>query len=154
MRPQRAYGRPGTAVIPADWGLSHAPVAAGTRNATGTLRHAADGGDEAGWDPVNRVTVPPEGSVYATDITARIQSLITHRSDSNVVVAEDVVITASYLVTVDLDLESVEGDTFTVATCAGDSTLVDQIFRVEHVVRGTERFERDLYCNLLEPSTE
>jgi hypothetical protein len=137
-------------VVPADWGRNHAPVAAGTRNATGTLRHAAEGGDQADWDPVDRVTVPLDGAAYAADVTARIQSLVTHRSDAQVEVAEDLVITASYLVTVDLDLEATEGDTFTVATCT-DTTLVDQIFRVEHVVRGTERFERDLFCNLLEP---
>jgi hypothetical protein len=84
-------------------------------------------------------------------ITARIQSLVTHRSDAQVVVAEDVVITASYLIAVDRDLEVIEGDAFTVETCPGDSDLVDRILRVEHVVLGTERFERDLFCNLLEP---
>jgi hypothetical protein len=150
MRPQRAYGRPGTAVVPASWGASHAPVAAGARNATGTLRRGATD-DSSGWDPDTRTTTPDAGTAYAEHITARIQSLVTHRSDAQVVVAEDVVITASYLIAVDRDLEVIEGDAFTVETCPGDSDLVDRILRVEHVVLGTERFERDLFCNLLEP---
>jgi hypothetical protein len=149
MRPQRTPA-PAPPVVPARLGRNHAPVAAGTRNATGTLRrHAADR-RQAGWDPDTRTTTPDAGTAYAEHITARIQSLVTHRSDAQVVVAEDVVITASYLVTVDRDLEVIEGDAFTVETCPR-LHLVDRILRVEHVVLGTERFERDLFCNLLEP---
>lgn len=137
--------------VPVDWGANHAPVVAGVRNAVGTL-HRAPEDDAGGWDPETRTTTPDTGTAYAEHITARIQSLVTHRSDAQVVVAEDVVITASYLLAVDRDIAAVEGDWFTVETCAGDSDLVDRILRVEHVVLGTERFERDLFCNLLEPA--
>lgn len=136
--------------IPADWAANHAPVAAGTRNATGTIRRPTTD-DGSGWDPATRTTTPATSTAYAAHCTARIQSLVTHRSDAARIVAEDVVITASYLLVVDHDIDPLEGDEFTVETCPGDLPLVGRILRVEHVVRGTDRMERDLYANLLEP---
>lgn len=137
--------------VPATWGADHAAVAASTRNATGTLRRPANGDDASGWDPTTRTTTPATEASYAAHVTARIQSMVTNRADNARIVAEDTIITASYLVAVDHDVAATEGDEFTVETCRGDLPLVGRILRVDHVVRGTDRAERDLYCNLLEP---
>jgi hypothetical protein len=134
--------------VPVEWGRNHTAVLAGTRNATGTLRRPTVDDDDGWGESGSRETTPAAGVPYAEQITARIQSLITHRSDAQRVVAEEDILTASYLVTVDYELDVDEGHTFTVETCPGDPAMVGRVFLVEHVVLGTERFERDLFCNL------
>lgn len=137
--------------LPPGWGLAHAPVTATTRNAVGTFRRAttSDSDPDSGWDDTDRVTTPATGDPYAVSIPVRIQSLITHRSDAERNVAEETVIEASYLITADHDLPPLEGDEFTCESCDDDATLVGRLLRIEHVVRGPDRFERDMFANLL-----
>jgi hypothetical protein len=134
-------------VIPEDWGRNHAPVAAGTRNAVVTLRRPAT----TEWDPDaadgRGATVTTPGAVYASQVSARIQAQI-NRSHNDTTTAEETVTVPPYLVTVDHDLQPHDGDEVQVVTCAGDPTLVGQPLRIDHVLRGTERFERDLFCTL------
>jgi hypothetical protein len=143
-------------VIPKDWGRDHAPVVATSRNAVGSLRHAspADTNPDDSWATSDQSTHVTPGATYASNVPARIQSLITHRSDTDRDVAEEILTSASYLVTIDIDWPVREGDLYAVDQCDGDTTLQTRLLRIEHVVRGTERFERDLFCNLLEaPAT-
>lgn len=149
MRAQRAYGRPGTAVIPPNWGASHAPVADGTRNAVVTLRRPSTMAWDESANDGKGATVPTPGAAYASNVTARIQALIT-RSDNDAESAEETITAPPYLVTLGHEQPCREGDEIEVTACVGDALLVDRFLRVDHVVLGTERVERDVLCTLIE----
>jgi hypothetical protein len=136
--------------VPASWGRDHAPVAATTRNATVTLSHAGTVGDNTdGWSSDARATTPTPDTPYATGTTARIQALTSLRAGS-VLAAEESVVEGRYLVTVDLDLPARVGDEVVVTQCPGDVQLLQgESLRVDQVIAGTDRAERDLFCTLI-----
>lgn len=149
MRSQRAYGRPGTAVIPAAWAASHAPVVEGfMTEATVSLRKP--GGTQGAFDPDTGtyafVPFPP----FATGVPARVQAL-TEISVPAADAAGESVRVLGYRVsipastpTADLD----EGILVDFTECAGDALLEGSSLHVTDIVRGTHRFERDLICDL------
>jgi hypothetical protein len=132
-------------MVPEDWGRNHAAVVATSRNAIVNLRRPST----TGWIPEDRITGVVPGEVYASNVTARIQAQI-NRSDNDAESAEETLTVPPYLVTVDYGLEPFDGDEVEVVTCTGDPMLVGRSFRVDHTVHGTERFERDLFCTLVD----
>lgn len=142
MRPRRAYGRPGTPVIPAGWAEGHSPVAAGTMTAACSLRHP---GTTQKWsDELEQNVEVPLAPYYAD--RCRVQALATQARP--VVVAGDREMVAQYLVTVELGVEEpAELDLVTV-TGSGDPVLEGRTLTVVQVVRGSLLVERDLFCTL------
>ncbi|GAW54742.1 DUF6093 family protein [Nocardioides sp. PD653] len=142
MRPTRSQGRPGTPVVPVDWAASHRPVAEATMLGTCSLRHP---GTTEDWSDELEQMVEVPLAPYAADTPCRVQALATQARP--VVTAGDREVVAQYLVTVPAHLFPYELDLVTV-TGSGDALLDDQTLLVVQVVRGTERFERDMFCSL------
>lgn len=148
-RQQRAYGRPGTTVVPPDWDTSHAVVITGTFPDSVSLR--APGGVSA-WNPLtNRTEVVPHAP-FATNVPARINAVGGATGDQP---ADDLVHVAGYTVSVpltadgaDLVVVNGENDTLIDVTDSADPTLVGKTLRVTDIVRGSTRFERDLLTTL------
>lgn len=143
MRPV-GHGRPGTEVIPADWATDHRPVLAGTRRGTLTVR--ADATTQT-WDAdtEQNVTVPVSPHFIGT---CRVQALGNQARDRDV--AGDRETLADYLITTEVttgDEQPLEQQIATV-TGTGDPLLDGQTLRILQVVRGTELFERYLFCTL------
>lgn len=139
-RPQHT-GRPGSRVIPTDWHVAPAAVLATTRRGVVSLRHA---GFTQEWSDAEEAMVSVPLAPYAADVSARVQALTGQ--GQRVVVAEDPELVVDYLVVVDAAVDAVvEGDLVTV-TSSGDAALDGVDLRVARVARGTERFERDLFC--------
>ena len=145
-RPVRAQGRPGTAVIPARWETSHAPVVARTFTAGCTIREP---GTIQVWDTDTEQNLSVPNDPYYTG-NARVQALATQARE--VPAASDDVTVAQYLVVVDTDAGAsgnrpIVGDIVTV-TGSGDPLLDGHELRVLQVVMGSLRFEWDLFCVL------
>ncbi len=171
-RPSRSFGRPGTRVIPDRWNTDHAPVAAATMRALVSLRHDAGATtktytpyDPANPDNTGRTTYDA-ASPYATDVPARIQGLREMTTRGNQATAEESLRVSGYLVTLPLD-DLVDptsptdepqrgsliatGDIVTVIKCADPLLLLPGTeLHVTDIVRGTERWERDLFCELVD----
>lgn len=130
-------------VIPTDWAAHHRPVAEGTMLGRISLRRA--GGTDGGWDDeTDQVKVTPHAP-YATNVPARIQALA---GQARVIqLADDTEVIADYLVAIPAD-QVVEPGHLVDATTTDDVALTDRTLTVVQVVRGTERFERDLFCAL------
>lgn len=151
-RPRRAQGRPGTVVIPADWGSSHAPVA--TKAMRGTCQLLSPGEGPLVFDKTEGVS--KRGDVepsYAGP--CRIQRL--NAQDRNAVVGDQSQTTVGYLVTLSLGVPGeTDGtraaDTATLAhrvlitACPDGPALVGERLSITSIGKGTERFEVDLFC--------
>lgn len=142
-RPRQAHGRPGTRVIPKNWGSSHAPVMEKTMtDATCELREP---GTEQVWDdPSGQMVQVPKVAYYIGG--CQVQALT---NDARVSVqAEDPESVANYLVTVPAIVGQVRGGHLLKVTTCDDPALTDRVLVVRDVVRGSHRFERDLFCTL------
>jgi hypothetical protein len=132
--------RPGSHVIHPDWETHHAPVAEGTQTASCVIRGRAG---TPVFDPNTGLSTSPVGAVHYTGM-CRIQRL----DDQPATQAEDRVVIRQYLVTIARDAAAVVvGDIGTVIE-SNDPLLTT--FKVERVLRGTLRFERDLYCTAID----
>jgi len=140
-----AQGRPGTQVIPTGWAAAHQPVIEGTLTAaTVELR-----------DPNMRSTAWNEGSQQVeTSLAgpywtggARIQILA--QQGRQPVVAEDQESVANYLIVVPASVNASEGHRVKVIA-SDDPALTGKSLRVMSVARGSHRFERDLFCELVD----
>lgn len=139
-----ASGRPGTRVIPDGWGAAHAVPVAGTRRATVSLRHP--GGTPA-WNETTQQTETVPFAPYAADQLARIQA-VTNRAGGPVEAAGETVYVRGYLVALPVTVvDAKPGDLITVDACT-DPTLVGRVLTVVDVLRGSEVWERDLFCTL------
>jgi hypothetical protein len=146
MRAQRAYGRPGTRVIPAGWGASHAAVIEGRLSAVVDLTDPATATKT--WDEELKRTVLA-ATPYAADVPAAIQVIFTgYSNNSGEDAAEERLQVAGYRITVPHGQAVTPGHEVTVTACDGDSTLTGRTFSVAEVLRGSERFQRDLMCRL------
>ena len=144
MRPRRAQGRPGTAVIPAGWAVSHRPVVEKTQATAITLRHP---GTTQEWSQELEQNVEVPLDPYFTG-TARVQALATQARP--IVTVGDREVVAQYLVTIPVDTgaaEPAELDLVAVSD-SGDPALDGRTLLVAQVVRGSLLFERDLFCTL------
>lgn len=149
-RPTRSQGRPDTAVIPADWGASHSPVATKAMRAWVALRKP--GTIPGGWDGARQQTVTTPHPTYWAG-PARIQALSGEAA--TVVDADDVGQQADFLVQVPYDApEGIARDDLLIVVApmppdvvadATDPVLVGVVLQVTTVRTGSERFTRDLY---------
>jgi hypothetical protein len=146
-RPARAQGRPNTAVIPADWDTSHAPVATKTMRALVSLRHP---GSQAGaFDDTTQQRPDVPLAAYATDVPARVQAQKSTAIRGIVDAAEETLHVAGYLVTLPLDTSAeIKAEDLIQVGSSTDPLLTGRTLRVVDLVRGSERFERDLFCIL------
>ena len=143
MRPV-GHGRPGTEIIPTEWAASHRPVLAGTRH--GALAVRRDATTQA-WDDDAEEMVTVAAAAHFTG-TCRVQALGNQARDR--IVAGDRETVADYLITTEVTdgaAQPVEQQLATVSG-SGDPLLDGQTLRIVQVVRGTELFERYLYCTL------
>lgn len=151
-RPHHAQGRPGTAVIPGDWGRTHSPVA--TKTMRGTCTATLPGEGPLVYDPTEKVSKrEPVDPSYTGP--CRVQKL--NAQDQTAVNAEQSQTTVGYLITLALTGFGPDDDhpngadlistahVIRITTNPEDPTLVGT-YRVSSIVRGTERFERDLFC--------
>lgn len=152
MRPQQALGRPGTPVIPADWQQAHGAVAAKTMTATVNLRHP---GSTKTFNTTTRRSEFTPLAPYATAQAARVQAQTSRAVQAGQEAAEETLQVAGYLVTLTLDRttdqEPSVGDLVDV-TASGDPLLTGRSLKIHDVVRGSLRFERDLFCTLVDPA--
>lgn len=153
MRPQQALGRPGTVVIPAGWQEAHGVVAGKTMTATVSLRRP--GATTKTFNTTTRRTEYTDAAAYATDQAARIQAQTTRGVKPGEEQAEETLQVAGYLVTLafdrTVDQEPATGD-FVDVTASSDPLLTGRSLQIHDVVRGSLRFERDLFCTLVDPA--
>lgn len=129
-------------VIPADWAAAHRPVAEGTMLGRVALREP---GTQQVWSDAEEQNVAVPKTPYATAVPARVQALA---GQARVIqLADDTEVIADYLVVVPA-AHVVAGGHLVDVTTAADPDLVGRTLRVEKAVRGTELFERDLFCTL------
>lgn len=144
-RPTRAQGRPGTRVIPTGWSKSHAPVAKKTM--TGRCEISLPGDGRLVLNKATGISERPAVAPTYDDV-CRIQVL--NAQDSTTVVAEQTQTTIAYLVAISLTDEGANDISLAhvvhVTECTEDPSLVGKRLLVTSVVRGTERFQRDLFC--------
>lgn len=144
-RPTHAQGRPGTAVIPADWAATHQVPATKTMvGATATLRKP---GTQQSWSNELEQNVAVPKTPYAVDQPCRAQALAQQARD--LVAAEDTETVADYLIVVPASIGPAEKDLITV-TCPSDPLLDGRVLEIQQVARGSIRWERDLFCNLID----
>lgn len=146
-RPLRSQGRPSTRVIPANWETSHAPVADRAGTAVVALRRPGSGN---AFNKTSGRTEFTKLEPYATGLPSRIQGLReTARGAPTVVAAENVRIT-DYLVTVPLAVVAATGDLVEITTCSDPMLPAGAMLKVVEITRGSLRFERDLFCTILD----
>jgi hypothetical protein len=144
-RATRSQGRPDTPVIPTDWGTSHAPVVEKTMPGTVALR--LPGGTPGGFDTETQQTGLTPHAAYAT-VACRIQALA---GEARVVAtADDEETSADYLIAVPRSVHQVREGHLGKVTDTGDPALDGRTLSVVQVARGTHRFERDLFCTLID----
>lgn len=139
-RPQRSYGRLGTAVIPPGWAASHRPVAEGTQTAPCTIRKP---GTTQTWDDAQQQNITAPLDPYFTGLS-RVQAL-TNRGSFDAEAAEEQTSVAGYLVTVPAAVLPAAGDLVTV-TGSGDPLLDGRTLTIREIPQGSQIVERDLFC--------
>lgn len=147
MRATRSNGRDGASPT-ATFGGSHAKAATRDFAAEVSLLR----GTAAGWSTTSHRTSFEPSAPYATAVRARIQ-ILAARGDEVGQAAGETVIDPAYLVSVDAGQDAGEGDVIRVDVNPEDASLVGRILRVDHVARGSELFERDMFCTL-QPARE
>jgi hypothetical protein len=132
--------RPGSHVLHPDFEARNAPVAAGTQTATCVITGPASGPPV--FNAGTGMSQPPVGTQHYAG-SCRVQRL-----DDQITTTEggDQVTTRQYLVAIDWWAYAVKvGDLVTV-TDSNDPMLAAGHVTVQRVIRGSLRFERDLYC--------
>lgn len=141
-RPTRAYGRPDTPVIPAGWATSHRPVV--EKSFLGVITLRAPGTTQT-WNPTTqRNDLAPHAAYY--DGHARIQALTAQAR--RITTGDDPELVADYLIVVPASVDGVAQGHLVTVVDSGDLGLDGRVLVVHQVEYGTERFERDLFCNL------
>ncbi|HEY0889368.1 MAG TPA: DUF6093 family protein [Nocardioides sp.] len=140
-RPTQATGRPGTPVIPADWETAHRVVVERAMRGRVSLRIP---GTTQVWSEEDQEMRTVPRAPYAVDVPARVLEL---NGEAKVIrTGEDTEIVVDFLVTVPAGRDDVATGHLVTVTTSTDPLLTGTTLRVDHVGRGTERFERDLYC--------
>lgn len=150
--PNRAYGRPGTAVLPSTWAAEHGLVADGFRTAVVSVR--PPGGTPGGFDDETGTTTTTPFDPFIANAPAVIAPLGADQSSSpGIEVAGDVVKVTAYRVSLSRvqagvdDDELAEGALVDVVTC-DDPQLEGRTLNVTDVVRGSDLMTRDLICTV------
>ena len=131
-------------MIPADWEVAHALVVAGALRARVSLADP-EAVTRAWSDDLEEWISIPAGP-YATQVPARVQRLNGQARD--VVSGEAPEVVLDHLVVVPWGMAEVRPGHLVTVSEASDRQLVGAVLQVHHVVVGSERFERDLFCRL------
>ena len=153
-RPTRAQGRPGTEVIPAQWQESHGVVAAKTMTFTVNLRHP---GTTMAYDHSVGHSVATPLAPSPTNVPTRVQAHRETAQDSERVQGEESVRVTGYLVTLPLstDLTGLAtGDLIDFPADCPDPLLAGAHLRIVDLIRGSLRFERDVFAVINDTATE
>lgn len=139
-----AHGRPGTRVIPAGWAAQHRPTAEGTM--TGAVCEIREPDTVGAFDTnLGRRPITP-GTLVRGNVPCRVVRVNREQVHS---LAEQQVTTLDYLVTVPLEVLGARVDhvvRFTSVEPGGDTDLLTTKLIVTAVLKGTQVWERDLYC--------
>lgn len=144
------HGGSGRAVvIPADWGTNHAGVAEGTMLALVAFSARAT----SAWDDTVKRTVTTLVDPFAANIPARVQAELGRgaalKAQDDAV--DDLVRVDGYLIAVPRSFagdEQLAIGTLISVTGGDDTLLAGRVLRVTDIVRGTNRFERNLLATL------
>lgn len=150
---QRGHtGRPGTVVIPADWGQRHAAVIDETHHST--VRIGPAGGVPTRNPGTRQMETAPAAPVYVGRATLMLASAVGGLPGQPAVVLEDEVSVVTYEVTLPYAASSaVEvGHDITVDDNDPDPMLAGQVLRVAAIERGSRRFSRVLLATLNSPA--
>jgi hypothetical protein len=138
---RRAHtGRPGTLVIPTGWQASHANAIRSTRTADVVVLRPQGATFGAG------LTVTPHSLTISAG-QARIQARDLQGRPGGSAASEDVN-AADYLIQLDWDTDLVQVGDEVFVISSSDWLMDGRTFRVRKVILGTERFTRDLICEL------
>jgi hypothetical protein len=134
------HGRPGTRVIPDDWGERHAPAANQAHTATCEIR----GPDALGpFDPnTGAYDVEPGPLRYSG--TCRVQR--AERQAIEGLVSEQELPAVAYEVSIDRGATAVQRRDLVKITLSEDAQLTGQSFPVVAVIVGSMQISRILYC--------
>lgn len=151
-RPTRTQGRPGTRVIPENWGRSHAPVVEKAANGTCTIS-ASTGGTKATTNADLSITPGTAPAVRYDNRPVRLQ--MTSAQEAHDIVGDQDEVTTVYLAELTYDIDTVElGDVLVMNTCDDPSLLTGRAMPVVKVGKGTERFARYVWvADRLNPTT-
>ena len=151
-RPVHAMGRPSTSVIPDDWQATHQPVGAATHTCPVELFHSVDDNDDTmSWDPATEQMVPAAREAF-WEGPARVQALALRGEPTREIVGDEVTVVA-YQVTLTAleDIPVRSGDVVRIApSYADDPLLAGRSITITQVIRGSQRFERLLYGQLVD----
>jgi hypothetical protein len=104
---------------------------------------------------VDRRTTYTPLAPYATDQTARVQAQSSRAVQPGEEQAEETLQVGGYLVTLTFDRDPADepatGDLVDV-TASDDPLLTGRSLKITDVVRGSLRFERDMFCILVDPA--
>lgn len=144
-RPNRAQGRPGTQVFSKDWETSHAVAVGKSFRAMIKITMAPALGTapelDASYNVVDPVT---QATLY--EGPARIQ-VLGSALDNQALSADQAVSTAGYLVVIDREADDIPVEAVVQILESTDPTLGgNRRLTVRKVARGSERWERDLWC--------
>lgn len=141
-RPTRAYGRPGTPVIPENWAESHAQVIAKTWTAACKIFPPRGAGDEY----VINADLTVTGGAAPTalyDGPCRIQQL--NSQETRAVIGDQEQVTAGYLVVIHRDALVPNRSVIAIAAVDDDELAARELV-VRKVGKGSQIWERDLFA--------
>jgi hypothetical protein len=147
-RPRQAQGRPGTPVIPAGWGESHAQVIDRALSTASTVTIGPAGGTAAWDEGLGRTVTQPAAAVYA----GPAELMAVSDTARALTVVEDPVktrvydVTLPYAASAGIETEMV----ITVDPGDPDPILAGRTLRVHAIERGSRRFSRVLLAVLLD----
>lgn len=159
MRPKRAFGRPGTQVIPVNWGADHAAVVEGdTGVLTLTIAWRRPGGTAGSFNPATLTKTVTPNTAHHTG-PADVQ-LLPQLQQERLLAEDDLVSTVGYRVTVTHDAGTDGTDfqvgdvgTVTAADGNGDASLVGKDLIVRAIERPSHGWSRYLICTERVPKT-
>lgn len=138
---------PGSRVIPLGWEAHHAPVAEGAM--TGTCRVQRPSSAATFNETAHKSEYPTPTVLYTT--VGRAQRLPMRGADQSV--GDRNVTLQRYQVSIPRDRPAPQINDQVVFTACGDPSLVDLILRVTGSTLGTLRWERDLFCEEVTPTS-
>lgn len=146
--PRQAQGRPGTPVIPTNWGQSHSAVISRVTDTASLVRIGKPGGPSAWNEGLGRTVTQPADPVYV----GAAELMVVTDTTRALTVVEDPVKQRVYEVTLPYAASALIEVDHVVFVQAGDPDpmLAGRDLRVAQIERGSRRFSRVLLAVLLD----
>ena len=140
--PKRAYGRPGTAVIPPNWQTDHAAVIEQTHPDSVTI-------GLAGTMPTfNEATSQTETTLAAPVYVGPASITAVPRTPQPVLQAEEQIPVRAYEISLKFAVAGITTGHVIRVDASADAELVGQVLRIGQVERDSRRFSRILLATL------